>query len=1517
MKRLSIFFPLFFQIGVFAQQVKLSIDIVNKFQCSNNPCVSPDGIKIYLDNTVVAQGASSTFVTNYGPLGNVYNNTYTNTNALPSIIKLEYGNYSNSWNLKTQVGLNNRFNLSFISGTQQQQVTFSVLITPTQNSVVKSTILENDGVLNFCANEIMKIELQNSNTDEIFDPYPNILKTYEFKEVSQGTPIYTRTIATSSSNTISYTAPSPSSSQILTTKYNVELIGNNWNMVAYGNNQATIYHAKPKIVVSDIYSNCDGQTGFNVSISGVLNNYRVRLYNRCVVGENGKCYTDFMFREGLDITDSTKNLWIAKNGVIHIDNFTVRPAGSPTTQLPPGNYRLAVGNQYPSGTFCQTYVDFDIPYPEFDWNLPYSFEKKVYPNGTNVSCHGARDGEVTIVGDAINFDCYLRIGNTIRSPSAGYPFGTYVFKNIPAGEIEVVYLDARTECTESFTTLFTAPNPNNIQTNVTPLRNCISNPSPGNLQVLLRRGNDPTVLGMNYNFNVYARVGTTTSTIASNVSYGAYNFPTTVSGDYTIWAQNLNNANCTITNNSHIANMPNSGNFTMAGIKLHELNGYNVSCPGFVPLGMEFTLAGFNYSTIAGASTAAVYYEVPSSAPINYFSSGCSYLDVPTRSKLKCVGNVSKEIYLQDHFGCGFVYRNEIKRPSIPTISGFSQVTPNTCHDSQNSIVQVTIAGGVPPFNSFDIYSTSLLSGISKGTQSQAIGINTFTGLGQGYYSFSLGKDAHNCVYAAATVPSGFLVKSPAPVSYVPFANDVICKGDSSGSILPATLTGGNGGYYSRTYNELALANLIATTAGIGKLSGGTYRVYMYDKNGCNSIPVYRTVNIVEPNMALSVSVFGTAQGSSCYERNDGELSFRASGGWTGGYAFESAALGHSNRNKEVISSTVNSSNFKALQLSRGFYVASVKDSKGCVRTVSGYLPSPDSMRVSVTKVSNPKCNGDANGFFSLTATGGNGNYRYAHYNDGFTRSSNLFEGLRADTFAIHAKDTLGCQSVFVPYILSEPSILKTHLIDTIPSACQQAIGGITMSGTGGVSPYKFTWNDTPSYYSTFTRKGIKAGIYITTLTDANMCKSVSNISLRDREGPKVMEAFTQPASCVYKSDGMVQVLRVVNGEKPFRYNWSGAAVGSDSAANNLPVDIYSVSVTDANGCVGGQTFEINSPPRVTGRVQSTIHPSCEGGENGRVVISATGGAGALRYKIAGKTELSNIPAFNNLKAGMYTIDVEDKNGCTATGMLQARLLNPPKYEWKFATATASICPGQRYVIQSPQRAEAYSWEKDNEVLGNSPNLTIRNAGNYKLTCTSEMGCQASDEFKVNENISSIETKFLIRGEGYVGDTLVAIEISWPKPDSISWSIPSAFTVWKYKGDYAYLICNQAGEFDISVDAFLGTCGGSKTKRIKILEQAGARENEGEWGLYKGAKEVIVYPNPTDRELSLKALFSYETNLELKIQDIVGTKVWSKSIGESLKEHTQNIDISHLPSGLYLLTVSNESYKKVIKVIRE
>jgi uncharacterized repeat protein (TIGR01451 family) len=328
--------------------------------------------------------------------------------------------------------------------------------------------------------------------------------------------------------------------------------------------------------------------------------------------------------------------------------------------------------------------------------------------------------------------------------------------------------------------------------------------------------------------------------------------------------------------------------------------------------------------------------------------------------------------------------------------------------------------------------------------------------------------------------------------------------------------------------------------------------------------------------------------------------------------------------------------------LTPGTYSVTATDVQGCTATDTFVIQNvaPINATYNVTMAS---C-GQNNGAIDLFVAGGSGSYYYYWYDNlwnivGYGQDLiNISQGV----YHVYIYDSLNnCSSQLMNITVGGTSaVIATIYPDSIN--CPAAY--MSVSGSGGVAPYTYLWNDgNPSQMYTGAMPG---ATYSVTVTDANGCSDVASFYVDTTAcGPQncnvqasiYPDSTTCPASSLYTYG--------YNGTAPYSYAWSNGA--TSSWINGLTPGTYSVTVTDAQGCTVSDTYTIQNIAPVSAFANPTM-ASC-GANNGAIDLTVTGGSGTYyidwyngQWAYMGSTE-----DLNNLAPGVYQAYISDAvHGC-------------------------------------------------------------------------------------------------------------------------------------------------------------------------------------------------------------------------------------------------------------------------------
>lgn len=225
---------------------------------------------------------------------------------------------------------------------------------------------------------------------------------------------------------------------------------------------------------------------------------------------------------------------------------------------------------------------------------------------------------------------------------------------------------------------------------------------------------------------------------------------------------------------------------------------------------------------------------------------------------------------------------------------------------------------------------------------------------------------------------------------------------------------------------------------------------------------------------------------------------------------------------------------------------------------------------------------------------------------------------------------------------VTETGFITIHALPTVTLTasdpnCNGDNSGSISANVNGNAPFEFAWSNGSS---DATINGLPAGSYQLTVTDDNGCTAEATQTLSS-PNPISLTLFKSDITCHGANDGSVSTT-VTGGTAPYTFEWSSGQVSAN--LNDLSTGVYSVTVTDANGCNETSSVQIFEPSEILLTLESTVAETCDG-NNGSAIVNAMGGSAPLNYTWSNGHTGQSIA---NAASGEYTMTVVDANGCSA-----------------------------------------------------------------------------------------------------------------------------------------------------------------------------------------------------------------------------------------------------------------------------
>ena len=218
-------------------------------------------------------------------------------------------------------------------------------------------------------------------------------------------------------------------------------------------------------------------------------------------------------------------------------------------------------------------------------------------------------------------------------------------------------------------------------------------------------------------------------------------------------------------------------------------------------------------------------------------------------------------------------------------------------------------------------------------------------------------------------------------------------------------------------------------------------------------------------------------------------------------------------------------------------------------------------------------------------------------------------------------------------YIANVNVNIQPGITPTCKNMCN---GQITLTVTGGTSPYDYQWSNGSH---TQTLNNLCEGNYTITITDANHCTTSEIIQLASINPPLLILSMTPDTCSLCNGTATVSVS---GGSPPYEYTWL-PGMQSNSTITDLCSGEYIVRVSDSLDCSIIDTIDVTPVQSFDINVHSTPDVCFQG--NGTATVIATGSSGYTYDWGAGS--IQNTPVISGLHSGTYNVTVTDIKQCS------------------------------------------------------------------------------------------------------------------------------------------------------------------------------------------------------------------------------------------------------------------------------
>lgn len=310
-------------------------------------------------------------------------------------------------------------------------------------------------------------------------------------------------------------------------------------------------------------------------------------------------------------------------------------------------------------------------------------------------------------------------------------------------------------------------------------------------------------------------------------------------------------------------------------------------------------------------------------------------------------------------------------------------------------------------------------------------------------------------------------------------------------------------------------------------------------------------------------------------------------------------------------------------------------------------------------------------------------------------------------------------ESGFFEFVLSSESS-EYEAIDLIVNTICQEDGAAQLEIiVSGSDQYELTGNN--SLETLFEGEQ-----YIVVATDVNGCEVSRQgvISCQSDNCSLIAESYLTYPSCAQTSDGKI-IFEVEGGLAPYHFEWDHTSENTNELVA-LKSGTYSVKITDFNGCISFESYEIMNPDALFSEITTSDQVDADL-DDGTASVQVSGGVFPYTFEWSNGDDQQNVI---NLAPGTYSVTITDYNGCTYNHDF---IINALDCVFEIEASVNPIsCFGigdGKIDLASDVEITSVSWNNGDEGIS----ITNLEAGTYIATITAENGCVVIKEYTLEE----------------------------------------------------------------------------------------------------------------------------------------------------------------------------------------
>ena len=580
-------------------------------------------------------------------------------------------------------------------------------------------------------------------------------------------------------------------------------------------------------------------------------------------------------------------------------------------------------------------------------------------------------------------------------------------------------------------------------------------------------------------------------------------------------------------------------------------------------------------------------------------------------------------------------------------------------------------------------------------------------------------------------------------------------------------------------------------------------------------------------------------------------------------------------------------------------------DSLGCLDSTSVTTSKVTTISTVITGTLS-FCNGSST---TLDAGAGFASYKWILNGSGIVGTNQKLQVFAAGNYTVTVTNAFGCAA-------TSPGVTTIVLPLPVPSIAGNSIvcpaGTVTLTASPAGAGYLWSLGGATTQSIVVST----AGTYSVTVTGVNGCSANAS---------KVITAGTTPPTPTITGvlsvcSGNTTILNAGTGYAGYLWSPGGATSQSITVSTG---GVYTVTVSNAGGCTASANATVvvaTAVPAVPGPITGTVGGLCNTTANVYSIIPVPGADHYVWTVPLGATIIGpvNGPSITVNYSTLFTtgvIGVTAFNACGAssgTNPRQLAVTSLPPVPGAISGPVIGLCQqtGIVYSVAPVFAATTYNWTVPAGITitsgagTNSITVSYSNSfveGDISVIAANICGASPSNSLHVQ---GTTATPGPIIGNA-IGDCRKEEQVysiaAVTGAVSYTWVIPPRVTLLSGQGTTSIRVKFEDNFVTDDLCVFTNTsCGRSAERCLKIFESP--------------CPYTIVYPNPTTGIIKALVKFGPYGKYNLKVTSALNQVLYQREF--TWDGNDQVIDLTHLPTGVYDVTIYNSSYRKTTKLLK-